>query len=488
MMSAFENPFVHPYILFAVYCLVIGYTIITILLETNDTGKTFAYILLVVAFPFVGLFIYYGFGANYRYKNLTKKRVEEDKRMSKELAEHTHDPTEDLIKNHPQANERNETLIRFIDNLGEQKLNTNDYKLLVNGEEKFPEVLKSLGQAEHFIHMEYYDWENDVRGNQIKDVLLQKVTEGVVVRVMFDDYASRKIKHNIVKELKKGGVQIHPVIKVRLKQFANRVNHRDHRQLIIIDGTTGFVGGINISDRYDNSIDTGLWWRDTHVKITGGTVLSMQKHFMVNWNTSQKEQLSFSKELFPESPVGSDKELAQIIAGGPIYPVSNIMLTYARIFGLARKKLYITNPYFIPNQTIVDVLVQAAITKVDVRLMVPYKSDSALVGAASKFYFKQLLEAGVKIFLYKKGFVHAKTVVADGNVSVVGTANMDIRSFMLNFEIMSIIYGPKFAVQLEQAYMDDLKECVEIDPKEWLHQSKFKLFIYSVARLMSSFL
>ena len=258
MLSAFENSYINPTVVFVIYCLAIGYTIIRILMETPDTGKTFAYILLVVAFPLIGMFIYFGFGANYRYRNLTKDRVKEDKRMSEEVARNTKDETEDLIKSHPQLNDRNTSLIRFINNLGEQKLDANDYKLLINGEEKFPEVLKSLGEAKHFIHMEYYDWENDERGNQIKDVLLQRIKEGVVVRIMFDDYASRKIKHNIVKQLKKGGAHIYPVIRVRLKQFANRVNHRDHRKLIIIDGTTGFVGGINISDRYDNSIDTGL--------------------------------------------------------------------------------------------------------------------------------------------------------------------------------------------------------------------------------------
>ena len=157
---------------------------------------------------------------------------------------------------------------------------------MINGEEKFPEVLKTLETAREFIHMEYYDWENDTRGNEIKNVLLKKAQEGVSVRVLYDDYASRKIKKNIVRELKNGNVEIYPRIKVRIKQFANRVNHRDHRKLIIVDGKKGFVGGINISDRYDNSIDTGLYWRDTHVKITGPLVHSMQRHFIVSWNSS----------------------------------------------------------------------------------------------------------------------------------------------------------------------------------------------------------
>ena len=202
--------------------------------------------------------------------------------------------------------------------------------------------------------MEYYDWENDVRGNQIKEILLKKASEGVVVRVLYDDYASRKIKNNIVKELKAGGVAVFPKIKVRLNHLANRMNHRDHRKVIIVDGLKGFLGGINISDRYDNTIDTGLWWRDTHAKITGPLVLSLQRHFIISWNASQPDPLPYSQELFPQTrqaPTGDVPALAQVIPGGPIYPMSNIMLSYFKIFTLAREKLYITNPYFIPSDS-----------------------------------------------------------------------------------------------------------------------------------------
>ena len=181
-------------------------------------------------------------------------------------------------------------------------------------------------------------------------------------------------------------------------------------------------------------------------------------------------------------------EFSQIVAGGPIYPLSNIMLTYFKIFTAAKKTLYITNPYFIPDKTIVDGLKLAALSGVDVRIMMPKKSDSAVVGAASKFYYSELLAAGVKLYLYKKGFVHAKTLVADANLSVVGTANMDIRSFELNFEIMAVIYGANQAQQLEKAFMDDLKLCTEIHHDEWLQQGWYKKLIYSVCRLVSAFL
>ena len=181
-------------------------------------------------------------------------------------------------------------------------------------------------------------------------------------------------------------------------------------------------------------------------------------------------------------------ELAQVVAGGPVYPMSNIMLAYFRIFTLAKDKLYITNPYLIPNDSILDALKQAAISGVDVRIIVPEKPDSALVGATTKFYFKELLEVGVKIYLYQKGFLHSKTLVADSYLSVVGTANMDLRSFDLNFEIMTVIYGTIFAKQLEKEYLKDLNECYELNYEDWIKQGIFKQLSYSMARLISSFL
>lgn len=479
------------YLLLMFYLAALIYTIVRILLDTHSTPKTLAYLLLIFVFPVIGIILYYSFGINYRHRRIKVKGEAYYKTIIEDFNKNLNDDTETYLKTHHDILGPYFGLIHFIHNLGSEDLNRNMFKLLVNGEEKFPDVLKTLETAKYFIHMEYYAWENDIRGNQIKDILLKKTTEGVKVRILYDAYASRKIKNNIVRELLNSGIEIYPVIKVKIKQLANRINHRDHRKIIIVDGHTGFVGGINISDRYDNSIDTGLYWRDTHVRITGKTVLNLQRHFLINWNVSQSNPLPFSKELFPiikELTSIEQEGFAQIVAGGPIYPFSNIMLTYFKVFTTAKQKLYITNPYFIPNDTILDALKQAAISGVDVRLMLPAKSDSAIVGAASRFYFRELLQSGVKIFLYNKGFVHAKTVVADGHLSIVGSANMDIRSFDLNFEIMPVIYDKSFATKLEQVYIDDLKECTEVTSREWQKKGNTRLLIYAIARLISSFL
>ncbi len=477
-------------LLLVLYAVILAYTVVRILLDTDSTPKTLAYLLLVFIFPVFGVLFYFSLGVNYRHQKSTAEGVaqhyELDRRYQKEVVNHT----DELLRSNRDEIGHFEPLVHFLSKIGGEHLSQSRLSLLINGEEKFPDVLKTLEGAERHIHMEYYAWENDQTGNQIKEVLLKKRAEGVRVRVLYDDFASAKIKKNIVRELKEAGVEVYPQIKILLWQLANRLNHRDHRKIIVVDGTVGFVGGINISDRYVNSIDTGLFWRDTHVKITGPLVLSLQRHFAVSWNTSTPAKVEFGNDLFPDAEVVASERvsLGQVIAGGPIYPKSNIMLSYFKIFTLAREKLYVTNPYFIPSDSIMDALKQAALSGVDVRLLLPFKSDSKVVGAASRFYFSDLLGAGVRIFLYKKGFVHAKTLVCDSMLSVVGTANMDIRSFDLNFEIMSVIYSKSFAHELESAFMKDLDDCLEVNPEEWKKRGFLERLVYSVARLISSLL
>ena len=478
-------------ILFSIlYILILLYTILRIILDTHSAAKTFGYLLLVIFLPLFGVVFYFSFGINYRHKRYNQKAINLQKELDKNLYKSLPNETNSLLEQHEPEIKHFKSLIEFQHRIMRESLSQNSFKLLINGEEKFPTVLQALASAQEFIHMEYYAWENDIRGNQIKDVLINKAEEGVKIRILYDDYASRGIKRNIVKELQSKGVEIFPKIKVRIKQLANRVNHRDHRKIIIIDGTYGFVGGINLSDRYDNGIDTGLYWRDTHMQFSGPLVNSMQRHFIVSWNAAQSQPLHFDNTRFPQKPpqpIGAEG-LAQIMAGGPIYPMSTIMLTYFKVFTLARQKLYITNPYFIPNDSILDALKQAAASGVDVRLLLPKKPDSAIVGAASRFYFEELLKSGVRIYLYRKGFVHAKTLVADEWLSIVGTANMDIRSFDLNFEIMASIHSKEFAAQCEQMFLQDLKHSDEVLLEDWENLGLMKRISYSTARLISSFL
>ena len=329
-----DNPFLK--ILGFFYLTIIIYTVVRILLDTLSTPKTLAYLMLVLFIPFIGIIFFFAFGGDFRHVKLSKLRYKEERALTKAINLKNEDNTPKLLIDYAHKLKQYKELVKFVSNHSHENLNYNDFFLLNNGEEKFPDVLQELEKAQSYIHMEYYAWENDIRGNQIKDILLQKAKQGVKIRVLYDAYASRGIKKNIVKELKEGGIEVHPMIKIIFSKLASRSNHRDHRKIIIIDGIVGYVGGINISDRYDNSIDTQLYWRDTHVKIKGESVLYLQRHFIVSWNSASKaSKLNYSIELFPDfsdTNQHKKKELAQIVAGGPLDNIPNIMLTYFKIF------------------------------------------------------------------------------------------------------------------------------------------------------------
>ena len=484
------NPILYNLILF-LYIAILIYTLLRILFDTYNSTKALAYILLVIIVPVIGIIVYFSFGINYRKHKIYSKQVKIGQELRDQITGlYQHQINALNIKDKDKLGNYY-SLARFLLSDSQELISTNEYKLLINGEIKFPEMFEAILAAKHHVHIEYYIWENDIRGNQMKDLLIRKAKDGVQVRVIYDAFGSSGIRNNIVREMKKAGVHVFPILKIKLSFLANRINHRNHRKIVVVDGKIGLVGGINISDRYDNRLDNKVFWRDTHLKIEGPSVGSLQRHFITNWNFCSGENLMVNKMFFPhfDSPqLNKDKELAQIVAGGPDYKRSYIQLSFFRIFTLAKEKLYITTPYFIPDESIIIALKQAALGGVDVRLIVPEESDSLIVSAATKYYLEDLLGAGVKVYLYKKGFVHAKTIVADTFLSVVGTANMDIRSFDLNYEINAIIYGEEFGKKMEDMFCDDLKECRELTYADWEKISKWHKLGYTVARLLSYFL
>jgi len=370
-----------------------------------------------------------------------------------------------------------------------EPLSANKVTLLVNGEQKFPAVLQAIDEAKHFIHLEYYIYEDDEIGNAIKEALIKKAKQGCVVRFIYDDFGSRDISDQFFRDLKEGGVESYPFFKVHIPTIASRLNYRNHRKIIVIDGRIGFVGGINVSDRYVNQQTDVLFWRDTHVKIEGPAVLSLQYHFLADWNFCAKQEVLPDEIHFPpttEMPKGDS--LVQIVASGPDYPNPSIMLCFFTAIVNARERVYITSPYFIPNNSIYDALKKAALSGKDVRLLVPGISDSHFVNAASESYYEELLACGVKIYRYEKGFIHAKTIVADDNLAIISTANMDFRSFEFNFEIGAVIYGERVCQELTEVFLNDLKHASMITLQDWEERSKWTVIKSKLARLFSPLL
>jgi cardiolipin synthase len=384
-----------------------------------------------------------------------------------------------------------EPLINFLLNEVKSTFSANNVTLLINGEQKFPEVIKALQSAKQFIHLEYYIFEDDEIGRTIINLLKLKAAEGVQVRFIYDDFGSRSINRHVLNELRKAGVHAFPFYKVRILFLANRLNYRDHRKIIIVDGRVGFIGGINVSDRYINKPNgKGLFWRDTHLKILGPAVHSLHYHFISNWNFCSGKKLELRPEFFRSHhlPDNSATDLVQVVAGGPDYPGSSVMLNFFSAIVNARKRVYITSPYFIPSDSICDALKTSALSGCDVRLLLPGISDSMIVNAAARSYYGEMLAAGVRIFLYQKGFVHAKTMVVDDLISVVGTANMDTRSFDLNFEINAVVYSSRICSELAEAFFQDIANSKEILFEDWNNRTQWQELRDGVARLLSPLL
>lgn len=461
-------------------------TVAIIIVNTSSTTKALAYLMLIFLFPIIGLIVYFSVGRNYRINKLYNKKLNVDRHAFPELEKQLKTYSKKTLSNLFPHLKNFGNLARF-GNLDNILTIDNEIELLVNGEKKFPDLYKTLNEAKEFIHIQYYIFEEDTVGNKIGEILKKKSKEGVKVRFIYDDYGSRSIRKSFVQDLKANGVQAFPFYKIKLLAFANRMNYRNHRKIIVVDGKIGYVGGINISDRYTNPNSHKLYWRDTHLKITGSAVLILQRVFIADWNFCANQKLGVTEKLFPINNLfnNTQKQVAQIVFSGPDSDHSNILYTTIQAILLAKEEILITTPYFVPDSSLTDALKIARLSKVDVKLIIPGKSDSVIVNATSKSYYKELLEIGVEIYQYQKGFVHAKTMVCDSFVSSVGTANLDQRSFHLNFEINSFIFDKKFSNQLRDVFFEDLKNCTQIELEAWINRPFYVRFFERLVRLMA---
>lgn len=389
--------------------------------------------------------------------------------------------------------DKNKTLTEFIRRAGSSPLTANNkVKLLLNGEEKFPELIKALENAKSHIHLEYYIYENDVTGNQIAEMLIKKAKEGLEVRFLYDDFGSHGLTKPFIQKLKEAGVQTAPFYKIKWYALANRINYRNHRKIVIIDGYVGFVGGINMSDKYRNDLipKNKLFWRDTHLMVMGQATSYLQYLFMCDWNFCSPNKLVYNELYFPEIPLNNtiEDDVVQIAASGPDSSQPVIFYSLLESISAAKKSIYITSPYFIPGESLMDALIIAIQSGLDVKVLVPGISDSKMVNAAASAYYTELLQYGAKIYKYNKGFVHAKTMVIDDDLAIIGSANMDYRSFDLNFEVNAMVYSKNIAKELKEAFENDLKESVQIDAIEWLNRPKHIHLWEKIVRLLSPFL
>lgn len=460
------------------------FTAVIIILERRDPAKTLAWVLILIFLPVIGFVLYMTFGRQFRKRRMTaKKRVlnEYIYPLNETFAGHNDDiPGISLAK---------ERLIHLILNNAEIPLTLyNDVNVLTNGQEIFPAFIAAISEAREHIHLETYILKNDIIGSKITDLLISKAQEGVKIRIIYDGLGSRHLGKEYLDKLRSAGIQIEPFFPVRLRFMHNRINYRNHRKILVVDGVTGFVGGVNIGDEYLGLDPQIGFWRDTHLQIRGNAVYFLQRIFLQDWYFITGESLEHTfTHLFPlrDKPGNT---LVQITSSGPDTQWEAIMQVYYYSIATAQKSVHLTSPYFVPNESILTALKTAALSGVDVKLLLPAKSDHKIVYWAAMSYLEELMEAGVEIYLYHNGFLHAKVLSIDGLVTTIGTANMDQRSFSLNFEVNAFIYSEEIAARLECDFQKDLQSAEKLDLETYRERPLLNRTMESLSKLLSPLL
>ncbi len=470
----------------AIYIIILLVVCIHIITITRHTNKALAYLLFATFIPVIGIGFYLLFGINYWTKRRYNKKIVTNEKILHQLKKDIILYDEAAVPYKDKSVQQHiELSAMLVRDLGSPLTKNNTIKILKNGEEKFPELLEAIGNAKHHIHLEYYIYEYDDIGTQIIELLIQKSREGVEVRFIYDDFGSPSIKKETEKRMKEAGAAVFPFHKVRFYLLANRINYRNHRKIVVIDAQTAFTGGINISDKYINSSKNKLYWRDTHLRIDGPAVYYLQYLFITDWNFCCTDTLKTSDAYFAAPVTATSGSFVQIAASGPDSYLPSVLYSILQAIYLAKKEILITTPYFIPGDSIMDALCIAAMSGLSVKLLAPGISDSRVVNAASKSYYNKLLQSGVEVYLYKKGFIHSKIMVTDSMLSIIGTANMDYRSFELNFEVNALIYDSAIAEQMRIIFFEDLADAEQINKEAWLSRPWYQQLPEKVARLFS---
>lgn len=356
----------------------------------------------------------------------------------------------------------------------------NNIRLLLSGRETFSEVKNALIHAERFINLEYFSFHDDETGNAIKDILTERARKGVTVRMILDSAGSWRLSKKFKRELKDSGINLQMFMPLTLNNLNSRIIHRDHRKIITVDGITGFLGGFNIGDVYLKQ------WRDTHLKINGEAVSELERIFFSMWNRITNLNVN-PKINF--SVYNSDHNVpVKIIAGGQGEEFRAVADEYVRIINSAKKRIWITTPYFVPDKAFLEALFMAALRGVDVRIIIPSWSNHPLVSWASQSYIDSLLGNGIKIFVYRDRFIHAKTLIADSHVASVGTANLDALSFEINYEVQAFVFSTRLVRELEDVFIQDLMNCTEETKKNRKNRPFTSRIKAGIGRLLSSYL
>ncbi|MDD4109376.1 MAG: cardiolipin synthase [Prolixibacteraceae bacterium] len=460
---------------------------IMIILEKRSPYKTAAWIMALLLLPVFGVIFYLFFGQEYRKRKLYSRKGLKSHNTIRRLSTYQLKQFEQSILLADKKVREKENLIRLLLNNSNALLtNGNRLKILEGGSETFRAIFDAIKDAKHHIHLEYYILSDDRTGNLLKDLLIEKSNEGVKIRIIIDDVGSWSLGKKYIRELQQNGIEIYSFMEVRFPRLTSRVNFRNHRKIVIVDGRVGFIGGINVADRYVDGIKGIGPWRDIHLQIEGDAVKSLQVVFSADWYFVINENIS-GKSYYPDDTQKKGIPV-QISASGPDSDWESISQAFFAAIAGAKRKIWIVSPYLMPPFHIIAALKTAALSNVDVRIIIPEKSDARIPKWSSFSYVEELLEAGIRIFFYQKGFIHSKFMVVDGVCSTIGTSNLDFRSLETNFEVNAFVYDEEFTFKTEKIFLTDMKNSREIKLAEWSKRSWHLKFRESLAHIVSPML
>ncbi len=474
------------------------FAIIIVFFERKDPRAVWGWLLLLYFIPIIGFVFYLLLGMNMRKLKMFKTKEIEDA-----LNSYIQKQEENIFRNQfcisdEELKEYEDLVLYNLEASQAVYTEENEIEIYTDGNAKFDALIEAIDQAEHYIFIQYYIIKSDILFERFVKHLIPKVKEGVSVRILVDGMGGRFVRKSYWKRLQAQGIEVVQFFPALFGRLQLRVNYRNHRKIVVIDGKVGFVGGFNIGKEYIGLEPKFGYWRDTHLRIIGEAVIGLKLRFVMDWDYAAKQNLFSDKTLWREEEkeelrqqkkTGDAEKKSrgigiQIISSGPDSRYPQIHNTYIRMIAKAKKSVYIQTPYFIPDASLMDALVIAAMSGVDVRIMIPCKPDHPFVYWATYSYIGDMLAAGIKCYTYDNGFLHAKGIVVDGMISCYGTANMDSRSFFLNFEVNAVIYSYKIGQQMMDIFLNDLHKSTEITKYDYSRRNLIVRFKEQVSRLL----
>ena len=467
-------------VLMTLYFLSVLTVIGVVLSENRNPVKSMAWVLVLLLLPVLGLVIYLIFGRSLKGISLiSRSHLRELRRMN------------DFWKGVDQdisLSDDSRQLISLADKLaGPHLLVGNNIDVFTSGHDKFESLKRDIIAARDYIHVQYFIIENDKTGSEFISLLMDKAREGVKVRVLYDYVGSYPFRARVLKLMRAAGIEVHPFLELTFTTFAFRLNWRNHRKIVVIDGRVGYMGGMNIADRYVIGDKKWIPWRDTHLRITGAAVAALQYTFAIVWGYTTHDLIT-SPTVVPDAQSPSSGYVMQMMSSGPTNRWNNISFVFLKAITLAKRCVYIQTPYFLPSDSLLKSLQSAALAGVDVRLMIPRSSDSMMLRHATGSYFKECLLSGIKIYLYEPTIIHAKVVIVDDEFVTTGSTNFDFRSFEHNFEFNALIYSKEFNQKMKDIYEADMEHCTRLLLSQWKKRPLLQKAFESVVRLISPIL